>query len=224
MKTEAEDRAREVAITAIIKIGPEHDPAVLTLAEEARKLRDYAAVRVIATDIDLKPATEDLSIIARVKKALAEKKADYLKPIKAHIDAVSAAFLSITAPLDEADTITRNKVKDYRAAVEKRRLEAEEINRQKQELARRETAFHGTGEITVDTAPVEAPAPVNRVFTDLGTASMMKVKKWELVDFKAVPDEFKLLDSGKITKLVKAGGTIPGIRVYEEESIRVTTR
>jgi len=221
---EQAEHEHEVAITALIRIGPEHDPAVLALAQEARKLREYAAVRVIATDADLKPATEDLSIIAKVKKALAEKKADYLKPIKTHIDAVNAAFTSIIAPLDEADIITREKVKDYRVAVEKRRLEAEEINRRKQELARREAAFNGTGEITIDTTPVEAPAPVSRVVTDLGTASTMKIKKWELVDFKAVPDEFKMLDSGKVTKLVKAGGTIPGIRVYEDESIRVTTR
>ncbi len=214
----------EYVTTALIKVGPEHDPAVLALAEDARRLRDYAIARAIISDADLKPATEDLSIIAKVKKALAEKKADYLKPIKAHIDAVNAAFTSITAPLDEADLITRNKVKDYRAAAEKRRLEAEEINRQKQELAQREAAFNGTGEITIDTTPVVAPEVIRRVNTDLGSASTFKVTKWELVNFAAVPDEFKMIDSGKVTKLVKAGGSIPGIRVFEEESIRVTTR
>ena len=220
--TETQEAASQT--TALVRIGPEHDLAVLALAEQARGLRDYAVARIIATDIDLKPATEDLSIIAKVKKALAEKKAEYLKPIKTHIDDVSAAFASIMLPLDEADSVTRKKVKDYRDEVEKRRQEAEEINRQKQELARREAAFSATGEITIDTTPVEVPMPIGRVITDLGTAGTMKVKKWELVDFKAVPDEFKMLDAGKVTKLVKGGGTIPGIRVYEEESIRITTR
>lgn len=214
----------EKETTALIKISPELDLTVVALAEEARKLRDHATIRVIATDADLSPVTDDLSIIAKLRKVLSEKKAEYLKPIKAHIDAVNAAFATILAPLEEADLITRSKVKEYRDAAEKRRLEAEEINRQKQELARREAAFSGTGEVTVDTTPVEAPMPVYRVTTELGTASTMRVKKWELVDFKLVPDDFKTLDSAKITKLVKAGGTIAGIRVYEEESIRVTTR
>ncbi|MDP2158644.1 MAG: hypothetical protein Q8K68_13165 [Nitrospirota bacterium] len=218
------DKVQEVMTTAIIKIGPEHDPAVLALAGEATKLRDYALARIITTDIDLKPATDDLSVIAKLKKALAEKKADYLSPIKAHIDAVNQAFSSIMQPLDEADLITRNKVKEYRAAIEKRRLEAEEINRQKQELARREAVFNGTGEVTIDTTPVEVPIPVSRIATDLGTASTMKIKKWELLDFQLVPERYKILDAASITKIVKAGGTIPGIKVWEEETIRVTTR
>ncbi len=230
MTTEQESEAHrilqgqidDIASTAVIRIGPERDPAVLKLAEEARSLRDYAIARVIATDVDLTPATQDLSIIAKVKRALAEKKADYLKPIKAHVDAVSAAFASITSPLDEADTITRTKVKDYRAAVEARRVEAEAINRQKADLAQREAAFSGTGETTVDTTPVPVPIPINHVRTDLGSAGTMKVKKWELVDFALVPDEFKALDAGKITRMVKAGGTLPGIKVWEEETIRVT--
>lgn len=214
-------------VVAIIKVGPEHDPAVLDLAEKARKLREYAIARIIVKDTGLFPAIEDLSIIAKVKKALAEKKTDYLKPIKAHIDAVTAAFTSITQPLDEADSITRKKVMDYRAEVEKRRLEAEEINRQKQELAHREAAFNGTGEVTVDTTPVEAPAPIGRVFTDLGTGSTMGVYKWELVDIALVPREYLVVNAGMVTGVVKGSKgkiVIPGLRIWKEETLRVTTK
>lgn len=214
-----------VGITAVIKVGPEHDPAVLALAAEAGKLRDFALIRVIATDADLSPATEDLSIIAKVKRALAGKKVDYLKPIKAHIDAVNAAFTSILAPLDEADLLTRNKVKDYRVAVEKRRLEAEEINRKKQELAQQEAKFNGTGEITIDTTPVEVPTPVSRVVTGLGTAGIMKIRKYRITDFAKLPDQYKIENSALLNKVVKAGiPEIPGVEIYEEETIRVTTR
>lgn len=44
------------------------------------------------------------------------------------------------------------------------------------------------------------------------------------MDFALVPDQYKMLDSGKITKLVKGGGTIPGIKVIVIESLRITTR
>ncbi|MFA6307090.1 MAG: hypothetical protein WC639_04775 [Patescibacteria group bacterium] len=210
--------------TAVIKVGPEHDPAVIALSADARRIRDYAVARMIVGDADLKPATDDLSVIAKIKKALTEKKADYLKPIKAHVDAVNAAFSSIMSPLEEADQVTRQKVLAYNAAVAKRQSEAEEINRKKAELARQEAQFNGTGEITIDTTPVVAPAPVSRVKTDMGTTSTFKVTKWEVVDFAAVPDQYKIIDAAKVTKLVKAGGSIPGICVYEEESLRVTAR
>lgn len=214
----------ELMTVAYIQIAPEHDPAVIALANEAVKLMDLARARTITKPDDLAPATEDLSLIAKLRKALTEKRADYLRPIKGHIEAVNAAFSTITAPLEEADRVTRDKVKAFRAEVEARRQEAEEINRQKEELARREAAFSGTGETTVDTTPVIAPAPVRQVTTDSGSTGIMKVRRWEVADFSLVPNEFKLIDAGKVTKLVKAGGSIPGIKVWEEETVRVTTR
>ena len=216
----------ENQITALvtIKIQPEDDPQVLVLFREAEVLRDWAIRRVISSDTDLAPASDDLSMIAKLKKALTEKKAEYVKPIKGYLDDVNAAFAKIMTPLDEADRATRNKILDYRSAVAKRAAEAEEINRQAQELARRQAQFSGTGEFTVDTTPMQAPAPVSRVSTDLGTAGIVRNTSWELVDFALVPDQFKVLDSGKITKLVKGGGTIPGIKIVVTEGLRVTTR
>lgn len=209
--------------TALINIHPESDTSVLSLVCEANRMRDFAIARVIAADADLSPATEDLSMIAKLKKALTEKKAEYYKPVKAHLDAISAAFQTILTPVEEADKITREKIMAYRAEQSRKAAEAEAINQAKLDLARREAALNG-GEITVDLTPVEAPAPVKKVQTDLGTASTMKVVKWELLDFAAVPDQFKVLDSAKVTKLVKAGGGIPGIRVFEEETLRVTAK
>jgi len=210
-------------VTALIKVNPESDTSVLSLLCEANKLRDYALARVIASDADLSPATEDLSLIAKLKKSLTEKKAEYYKPIKTHLDAVSAAFQSLLTPVEEADKITREKIMAYRTEQKRKADEAAAINQAKLDLARREAALNG-GEITVDLTPVEAPAPVHKVQTDLGTASTMKVLKWELVDFAAVPDQYKMIDAAKVTKIVKVGGTIPGIRTWEEETLRITAK
>jgi hypothetical protein len=38
---------------------------------------------------------------------------------------------------------------------------------------------------------------------------------------KAIPDEYFMLDEARIGKIVRAGGTIQGIEVYEEESLSV---
>ncbi len=103
----------------MVKINPHEDTAILALSQEAGKLRDYALSRVILSDSDLSPATDDLSVIAKLKKALAEKKIEYLKPFKAHLEILNAAFTLITLPLEEADKITREKILAYRAAAAK---------------------------------------------------------------------------------------------------------
>ncbi len=214
------DVTKPTVALVTIKVKPEDDPQVVALAGEAARMRDFAIARIIGTDADLKPATEDLSLIAKLKKALTEAKADYVKPIRGYLDDVNAAFTKIMTPLEEADKVTRGKILAYREAQAKRAAEAEAINQQKADLARREAQFSGTGEHTVDLTPVEAPAPIKRVSTDFGMASVANVITWELVDFALVPNEFKVLDSGKITRLVKAGGSIPGIT----EGLRVITR
>ena len=47
-----------------------------------------------------------------------------------------------------------------------------------------------------------------------------KVMKFEVVDFKALPDEYKISDDVKIRKVVNAlkmDTNIPGVKVWEEE-------
>ncbi|KKN28537.1 hypothetical protein LCGC14_0853040, partial [marine sediment metagenome] len=56
--------------------------------------------------------------------------------------------------------------------------------------------------------------------TTVGTAKNMK---WRLIDFDLVPNQFKQLDSTAITRLVKAGGTIEGIQIYDEPILKVNT-
>jgi len=219
----AEAKTEETKL-ATIRVRPQQDPAVFALSEQAERLRDIALERRIVCDADLSPATEDLSVIAQVKKGLAAIKTEYVKPIKGHLDDVNAAFNMILKPLEEADSITRAAILAYRAAAQKRAAEAEAINRQAEELARKQAEFSGTGEFTVDTTPKVAPAVVDKVRTDIGSAGVMKVTKWELVDKAAVPEDYKILDAAKITKIVKAGGSIPGIRVYTEDTLRVNTR
>ena len=219
-----ETTAVETTAVASIKIKPENDPRVLALAKEAEQLRDFALARKLTTDADLTPATEDLSIIAKAKKSLTEAKAEYIKPIKGYLEDVNAAFTKIMTPLDEADKVTRNKILTYRSEQQRRQAEAEELNRQALELAKRQAEFSGTGEFTVDTTPIETPPPVKRVSTELGTAGVVRNLTWELVDFMLVPDQYKILDAGKITKLVKGGGSIPGIKIFTEETLRVMTR
>ena len=211
--------------TALIAIKPEASEAVIALTREIDQLRRYAIGRVILSDDDLIPATNDLALIANLKKSLKAEHDKYAKPIKGHLDDINSFFKRFTDLLKEADDTNREKVDAYREDQRRRAAEAEEINRKKLELARQEAAFNGTGEISVDLTPVEAPAPVQKISTMSGTFSTAKVWKWDLVDMSQVPEEYKIIDAAKTTKVVKAGlRNIPGIRIYQDECSRVTTR
>ncbi len=218
----------QIVTTAVINISPESDLIVLQLLCEANKLRDYAEKRVIAMDADLKPAVDDLTLIAKVKKALIEKKAEYVKPIKVHLDAFNDTFMTLLTPLEDADHITRSKILSYREAQERKAKEAAEINRQKEELARREAAFNGTGEVTIDTTPVTVPPPPPaHVRTEVGTLGTQQNWKFEVVDFALLPNEYKMADEVKIGKVVRAtkgSVAIPGVKMWPEDSLRINTR
>lgn len=82
------------------------------------------------------------------------------------------------------------------------------------------------GELTESVKVIEVtPEPPAHYRTESGTLGKFMVKKWELVDFNLVPGEYKMLNEVLIGKLVRSGiKTIPGIRIYEEETLRITPK
>lgn len=213
--------------TAIINISPESDLVILSLVAEANRLRDYAVVRVITDDVGMTSAVDDLSIIAKVKKKLIAKKDDYLKPIKAHEDAVKAVFQTILTPIEDADRINRGKWTAYRDTVAKRAAEVEKLNRDAQDVARRQAELSGTGEFTVDTTPLTTPLPVTRIQTDMGSAGMRDNWTYEVIDFVALPNEYKVADTAMLNSIAKKyhdQKVIAGVRFYNKPILAVNTR
>lgn len=215
----------EITSTAIIKVNPQGDEAVLALVAEGQKLKSYAESRVILADTDVASATDDLSLLAKLKKAIEDKRKEYTGPVNAHLKTINDAFKVLTAPFDDADRITRGKVMAYRAEVERKRKETEEINRLRMEAAQREAALN-QGEIKESIQIVEAPAaPPEHVRTDTGTLGMQDHWTFEVTDFALLPDEYKMVDSTKLGKVVRAGlHNIPGVRIWNEPTLRVTAK
>ncbi len=53
----------------------------------------------------------------------------------------------------------------------------------------------------------------------------MKIKKWEVEDITKVPGEYLMVDTVAIGKLVRAGiKSISGIRIWEEETLKVSAK
>jgi len=212
--------------TAIINISPQTDAAVISLQAEVTSLLKYAESRLIAGDADVKSATEDLSLLAKLKKAVADKRKDWLTPIKEKLDAVDSIFKSLSLPLEQADRITRTKILAYRQEQERKAREAEEINRLRMEAARKEMELKG--ELTESVNLVEAvPEPPKTVRTDVGNLGTAQIWKFEVVDFALLPNEYKMADEVKIGKVVRATKgsiAIPGVRMWSESTLKISAK
>ena len=206
--------------TAVININPGLDLSVMDLSSQVQSLLRYAESRTVTGDADVMLATDDLKMMASLKKALDSKKKEYSEPLKTYLKTITDAFETILLPLGTADRITREKILAYRAEQERKRREAEEINRLREEAARREMELKG--ELTQPLEIVETPAPVAKVVhAEAATLGTVKTTRFEVIDFKALPDDYKIADMVKIGKVAKAGVAIPGVRTWTEESLRV---
>lgn len=209
---------------ATIRINPATDPAVIEFAERARKLQSFAEIRQVLTDDDVRYATDDLSLLAGLKKNIEATRKEYVGPINDHLKAVNAAFKTITDPLDAADKNNRDKILVYKLEQRVKAEQAEEINRLRMEAARKEMELKG--ELTESVSLVEPVSVLPKTVTsDMGASSTVKTRKWEVEDISKVPAQYLKVDDVTIGKLVRAGiPEIPGIRIYVEESLRINAR
>ena len=212
--------------TALLLIKPEADAEVMPLYKEALSLLKYAELRVISTADDIKPATDDLAIISKAKKAIEGKRREYVKPLQEQVKIINDAFKVLTQPIEQADQITRGKILAFQAEQTRIRQEQEEINRKRLEAAEAEKRLKGELSESVNLVEVISEAP-KRVSTEMGTIGQRDNWKWEVIDFAQLPDEYKVVDSALLTATVKKHHDekqIPGVRIYNEPIIAVRTK
>ena len=213
----------EVALT---RINPREDLAIMALYDEANKLLEYANNRVIATLDDTKAATNDLSLIAKLKKAMEAKRKDYLLPFQEHIKEVNDIYKALMAPVETADMVTRNKVMAFNREQERIKAEQEKINALRMEAATKEAALNN-GEIKESVILVDVIQPVKKVMADLASSGMRANWTYEVTDFAALPNEYKLPNTSMLNSLAKSikdSRTIPGLRIYNDPTLAVRSK
>jgi len=203
-------------------------PELLQLYQEAASLHRVAKDRVISTNEDLKPATNDLAIIAVCKKAMFARKTEIVEPFKAKLDLVNQAFGDIMFPVMEADRLTRGQVNDFGTEQRRKAAEAQRIEDEKLRLAKEEATLSGTGEHTQELGTAQAPPPVpERTRTDLGTLGGRTNWKAKVVDFALLPDEYKLPNESLLNshaRSTKGERPIPGVEFYDDHVVTMRTR
>ena len=87
-------------------INPASSEAFINLSKEATSLSVYAAERVIASNEDVKNATDDLGLISKLTKSVDELRTSYVKPLNDKVKGINDTFKTLSTPLDMANQQT----------------------------------------------------------------------------------------------------------------------
>jgi hypothetical protein len=201
---------------------PGTDIEVIEWHRQGIGLQEYAESRVIKGLGDLKSANDDLTIIARLKKVMEDRRKQYVQPLNVQVKAINDNYKQLMQPVLEAERITKQKMLDFNAEQERIRREQEAVNRLRMEAAQKEAALN-EGEISEPVKMVEviAEAP-RRVSTDMGSSGMRDNWTFEITDFAALPDDYKLANTAALNafaKSTKGARQIPGVRIFNQPII-----
>lgn len=186
--------------------------------------------------------------LASIRKELKEFKASVVevkKPFKKEIDEIDAASKPWIEQLTKKDQETEQAILAYVRKVreETERRNQKELEKYEKKVATQEAkAIANNKPMPIVIPPMLSSAPAKTVEIEGAKQTVVKHKKWRvkradmlnsdmLADLSTldarfsaeqgldIPLEFFCLDTGKIGKIIRAGGTITGIEVYEEESL-----
>lgn len=207
--------------TALVHIDPALDPRVHALSSEVLELVQRAESRTVASDADVRVTTEDLSVIKGLMDSFEAKRKEFTAPLNGYLKDINATFKEFTGPLEEANRLNKSKVLAWDAEQKRIIAQQKHINDLKMEAARVEMELRGELSEPVNLVEV-SPEPPAHYRTPAGMLGKVLTWQWEISDFGLLPDMFKVPDAAKIKKVVQAGGTIPGVRAWQEESLRMT--
>ena len=222
IKEDSSERYEPIGQMALIKIAPLDDVGIRELAIEANHVRDICKARKPLTAFDLEAVTEDLNMISQMKKAFKKFYSEYIDPVRNHLDSLRASFETISNPLDEAEKITKQLLKDYKLEQEHIAAEQEEINRMRILAAQKEAALHN-GEISEPVNLVEVISPTPKTIrADTGSSGMRDHWKYKVIDFAILSDEYKIPNDKLLNTLassIKKSRVIPGLEIYNDPDV-----
>jgi len=197
-------------------------------------------ISVVSPETELQ-AREYLASIRKELKAFKASVVEVKKPFKKEIDEIDAASKPWIEKLQQKDQETEQAILAY---LRKVREETEKQNQKALEKYEKKVAnveakaIANNKPMPIIIPPALASAPAKTVEIEGAKQTVVKRKAWRLriagsevadpstvtaklsEDFKTgIPLDYFTLDTARIGKVVRAGGSIPGIEVYEEESL-----
>lgn len=166
---------------------------------------------------DDESASQAVTFLGGIKSFLKEadeKRKDLTKGAKEFIDTVNGIFKPWETKLKEVDHGLRNRLSLYQLAKEVAEIRAREEAEKK--LQKQLDKAEKTG--VMPTKLVEVPVEQPKTFSgDGAAASFRTIREFEIEDQEKIPAEYWMLDEVKIGKIIRAGGTILGVKVIEKK-------
>ncbi len=186
---------------------------VPALTKEISPLVANAEKFTIVNEKTMGQAAEFLSTLNLKLDAIEEEREKVTKPLNQALKAENGRWKPLKTTLENAISIVRRKMSVYQT-------EATRIaDAEKAKIAGR--VGTGKGKLKAETAinkMQEIDTPANEVAAESGKVQFRTVKKFEVVDFKKLPDNYKVVDEPAIRSAMRNGIVeIPGIRFFEEQ-------
>ena len=220
---------------------PVHDPAIIDARDRAAAIYAEAEKLVIDSVESQGHAVTLLSGIARVKGDAELARVRLTKPFNDHVKGINNLFRDVLAPVEKADGLLRGRDLNFRidqkrlaaeaaAAAERQRFETEARMR---EAERAEAAGHPevaekllegavASEEGAKVAQAAAVLPAKTVSTPVGSATVTMRWTFRVVDLYQVPRAYFVLNETAVREAIRGGArTIPGLEIYQDESLSV---
>ena len=196
---------------------------------------DYENVKpiIIANEMQYKEMDNILAQIKKRYNELEAKRKETIKPITEAGKKINGLFSRPKEILEKAERTIKDSLLDYRNRItETNRKIQEELNKKAEEERRkleeraRKAEDNGKEEkaelLRIQAETIVAPIVNNRI--ELNNSTVAKWWKFEIENEKIIPREYLMIDTVKIGKIVRASGgtlSIPGVRIYYIEDVRM---
>lgn len=178
---------------------------ILSLIQEIESLE-------VVDKTSLDTASENLSQVNKYLDAVIAYKEKKTVPLNALLKAIRSETKPIENALEELKDNLTSKMSVYQTHV------TAKLKQEQEAIASR--IGEGKGKLKVETAvrKIEELSVVDKhVETTSGKITFRTDKKFEVVDFSLLPDNYKLPDERLIRDAMKAGIEIAGVRYFEEQ-------
>ena len=188
------------------------------LKEQSNPLVKQAELMEITTEDHVDAASIFLSEIQSSLKMIESKRKEITGPINQSLKVTNAMFKEISEPLKEAKNELSGKILLWKKNEERMRdLERRERQRKIDEATK---IAKDTG-LTV----IEEPEPKILIKNKIGNIQGRKTWTYRVVDADKVPNMYKIIHDVFVKAKIKQGvRNIPGIEIYQEESLSIVGR
>ena len=190
----------------------ENNKEVVVLKSRVSKLETQANTIIIESQDDYKAAIDIVSRLKETGSAIKAEKEKITKPANAILKETRSKYKPIEDQFKAAEMIVKTKLLDYNRKVN------EAASKREAKIAK----SLEDGNIKLETAEKKMDK-VERVEStthgDVGQVQVRKVRKVRITDKSKLPREYLTPDMVSIRRDALGGKSIPGVEVYEEESI-----